>query len=411
MRRSRSEVRRGDRTAGAAGLDARARFARLAARTLSSCGHQSTRGLPRHPHYGQARAMDGVGGAADGEIGHEDDRVGGGSTADSGLGGKLLAVSDLHVSYAENRSIVKALRPQSEADWLLVAGDVSERLADIALVLRLLTRRFAQVVWVPGNHDLWSSSTGDDQMRGVARYDLLVALCRELGVLTPEDPYPIWHGAGGPVRIAPLFVLYDYTFRPPGTSTKEEGLAYAYRTGVVCNDEFRLHPDPYPSREAWCRDRVALTQQRLDECDPSVPLVLVNHYPLVREPTKILRYPEFAQWCGTTSRLPSMGICTFHAQRGMTECDSKRYRSVIPANGAHDRPRPFCRARSFRVRKTGSPTVAVAMAARPAEPPWRPAASRTDQDPRARSRRAQDRRAARSSRPRQGRPGCLRRRR
>jgi hypothetical protein len=27
--------------------------------------------------------------------------------------------------------------------------------------------------------------------------------------------------------------------------------------------------------------------------------VLVNHFPLVREPTRVLRYPEFAQWCGT----------------------------------------------------------------------------------------------------------------
>ena len=27
--------------------------------------------------------------------------------------------------------------------------------------------------------------------------------------------------------------------------------------------------------------------------------MLVNHYPLVREPTRVLRYPEFAQWCGT----------------------------------------------------------------------------------------------------------------
>lgn len=254
--------------------------------------------------------MDGVGGASDGETEHEDGRAegrapddggtgGSGGTGDSG--GKLLAVSDLHVSHQENRAIVKTLRPQSDADWLLVAGDVSERLADIALVLRVLTKRFAQVVWVPGNHDLWSSTTGDDQLRGVARYELLVELCRELGVLTPEDPYPVWQGPDGPVRIAPLFLLYDYTFRPPGTDTKEEGLAYAYRTGVVCNDEFRLHPDPYPSRDAWCRDRVALTQQRLDECDPSVPLVLVNHYPLVREPTRILRYPEFAQWCGTTA--------------------------------------------------------------------------------------------------------------
>lgn len=245
--------------------------------------------------------MDGVDSAADSDTEHANDRALSAPSGDRGSGGKLLAVSDLHISYPENRAIVQGLRPHTDADWLLIAGDTSERLADIAIVLRLLTKRFAQVVWVPGNHDLWSSKDGDDEMRGVARYELLVALCRELGVLTPEDPYPIWQGPGGPVRIAPLFLLYDYTFRPPGTDTKEEGLAYAYRTGVVCNDEFRLHPDPYPSREAWCADRVALTQQRLDECDPSVPLVLVNHYPLVREPTRILRYPEFAQWCGTTA--------------------------------------------------------------------------------------------------------------
>jgi hypothetical protein len=28
-------------------------------------------------------------------------------------------------------------------------------------------------------------------------------------------------------------------------------------------------------------------------------VVLVNHWPLVRDPTRILRYPQFAQWCGT----------------------------------------------------------------------------------------------------------------
>lgn len=246
--------------------------------------------------------MDGVGGTANGETGHGDgDAADGPPDTPDGSGGHLLAISDLHVSYPENRRIVEALRPRSDADWLLVAGDVSERLAEIAAVLRLLARRFARVVWAPGNHDLWSSASGEDRLRGVARYEQLIELCRELGVVTPEDPYPIWRGSGGPVRVVPLFLLYDYTFRPPGTATKEEALAYAYRTGVVCNDEFRLHPDPYPSREAWCRDRVSLTQQRLDACDRSIPLVLVNHYPLVREPTRILRYPEFAQWCGTSA--------------------------------------------------------------------------------------------------------------
>ena len=213
-------------------------------------------------------------------------------------GGSLLAVSDLHVSYPENRAYVEQLRPRSDADWLLVAGDVCERVADLAEVLGLLARRFAQVVWVPGNHELWSSP-GEDALRGVARYQQLVEVCRGLGVLTPEDPFPLWPGPDGPVRIAPLFLLYDYSFRPPGTRTKEEGLAYAHGTGVVCTDEYRLHPDPYPQREDWCRDRVALSLRRLEACDPTEPLVLVNHYPLVREPTRILRYPEFAQWCGT----------------------------------------------------------------------------------------------------------------
>lgn len=212
---------------------------------------------------------------------------------------KLLAVSDLHVSYEENRAMVRDLYPASPGDWLLVAGDVGERAVDIEWALGLLAGRFAQVVWTPGNHELWTRDGDAGGLRGVRRYEHLVAICRGLGVLTPEDPYPVWTGQAGPVRIVPLFVGYDYSFRPPGTTTKEEGLAYAYRTGVVCNDEFLLHPDPYPTREAWCRARVTLTEQRLEECDPAVPLVLVNHYPLVREPTDVLWYPEFAQWCGT----------------------------------------------------------------------------------------------------------------
>jgi hypothetical protein len=62
-----------------------------------------------------------------------------------------------------------------------------------------------------------------------------------------------------------------------------------------------LHPEPYPDADSWCRARIAETQARLDACDPDLPTVLVNHFPLTRDPTLILRYPEFAQWCGTTA--------------------------------------------------------------------------------------------------------------
>lgn len=213
--------------------------------------------------------------------------------------GRLWAVSDLHVGFAENRKIVDALRPESDADWLVIAGDLAELVADIEYALRTLRERFAAVVWAPGNHELWTPGGDPVQLRGEERYQHLVALCRSLGVVTPEDPYPVWDGEGGPATVAPLLLLYDYTFRPEGTATKEAALALAYQRGVVCTDEALLHPDPYPSREAWCHARVGVTRARLAERDPQLPTVLVNHYPLVREPTRILWLPEFALWCGT----------------------------------------------------------------------------------------------------------------
>ena len=212
---------------------------------------------------------------------------------------RLLAISDLHVANRANREIVEALRPGHRDDWLIVAGDVAERVADITSTLTTLSERFAVVIWVPGNHDLWTHYSDPVALRGEQRYLHLVDICRGLGVLTPEDPFPTWAGPGGPALVAPMFLLYDYSFRPPGAATAEEGLAMAYAAGVVCMDEMLLHPDPYPTREAWCQSRLAYTEARLAAREPGLPTVLINHFPLVRHPTLVLRYPEFAQWCGT----------------------------------------------------------------------------------------------------------------
>jgi 3',5'-cyclic AMP phosphodiesterase CpdA len=213
---------------------------------------------------------------------------------------RLMALSDLHVAFPENREIVKNIHPEADEDWLLIAGDVGELSTDIEWALRTLSERFAKVVWTPGNHELWTHSDDPLRLRGQDRYLYFVQLCRELGVLTPEDPYQVWDGPGGVVTIVPLFLLYDYTFLPEGASTKEQGLARAYETGIVCSDESMLHPDPYPSREAWCWARIEQTERRLSLLDPGKPVVFLSHYPLIREPTRILRFQEFAQWCGTT---------------------------------------------------------------------------------------------------------------
>jgi 3',5'-cyclic AMP phosphodiesterase CpdA len=250
-------------------------------------------------------------------------------------GPSLLAISDLHITYPENRRIVENLRGGSRQDWLIVCGDVSELSADLEWALGVLRERFDTVVWVPGNHDLWSTPGDPLGLRGEARYRHLVAVCRRLSVLTPEDPYQLWDGPGGPVTVAPLFVLYDYSFGRNVAPTKEQALARAYAAGVVCSDELVLHPDPYPTREAWCEARVRESEARLAARPAGVPTVLVNHFPLTSHPTRVLRHPEFAQWCGTVRtadwhvRFGAAAVVYGHLHiPRVTWCDGVRFTEV-----------------------------------------------------------------------------------
>jgi 3',5'-cyclic AMP phosphodiesterase CpdA len=212
----------------------------------------------------------------------------------------LVAVGDLHVEAPENRAFAERLRPAHAGDWLIVCGDVAAVMADAEWALAMLAASFEKVIWVPGNHELWTQPRDPVQLRGDERYRHLVRHCQDHGIATPEDPYPIWRGPGGPAVVAPLFTLYDYSFGVNVAPTKRESLARAHEAGVVCSDELVLHPDPYASRDEWCRERVALTESRLTAmAADGLPSVLVDHYPLLAELTRPLYHQEFAQWCGT----------------------------------------------------------------------------------------------------------------
>ena len=161
-----------------------------------------------------------------------------------------------------------------------------------------MRRRFAKLLWVPGNHDLWTVPPHPDEPRGLAKYNRLVAICRDFGVLTPEDPYVEWPGPGPRCVLAPLFLLYDYTFRPDEIPV-EEAIQWAAEENVLCSDEVLLHPDPYPSRQAWCAALCATAEPRLAAAARRGPLVLINHFPLRRELAILPRVPRFSIWCGT----------------------------------------------------------------------------------------------------------------
>lgn len=246
---------------------------------------------------------------------------------------RLLALSDLHVGHAGNREAVAAIPPHPD-DWLLLAGDVGDTPAQLDAALRHLVPRFAHVVWTPGNHELWTPPSLPVARRGVSHYERLVALCRTYGVDTPEDPFPIFPGAGGPVVVAPVFTLYDYSFRPPHVPVSE-AVAWAAAAGVRSADEHLLAPDPYPSREAWCAARVAFSEDRLSDVPPGYRIVLLTHFPLVRAQAVLPRVPRFEVWCGTartadwTARFPIDVVVFGHLhRRGTRWHDGVRHEEV-----------------------------------------------------------------------------------
>ena len=206
---------------------------------------------------------------------------------------KLFAISDLHLGHEANRLALATVSDHHD-DWLIVAGDVGETFAHLELAWRTLLPRFARIFWTPGNHELWAAP---DTPRGVARYEALVDLCRAHGVVTPEDPYETWPGDGRTI-IAPIFTLYDYSFRPDDVA-EADAVAWARESGVLCSDERLLSPEPFATRGEWCHERVRLTRARLDAIPTDRPTVLASHFPLRYDLARPPRIPRFSIWCGT----------------------------------------------------------------------------------------------------------------
>lgn len=199
----------------------------------------------------------------------------------------LWATSDLHITFAHNQKIVDSLFPRDPGDWLIVAGDVAERIPDVVRTMAQLAERFATVIWVPGNHELFNRKS--DRLKGKARYRSIVGQLRAIGVVTPEDPYPVFGG----VAICPLFTLYDYSFRPLGLTAKQ---AIA-RATVKLDDELAIAP--YVDVELWCAERLEYTEERLTATKGEK--ILINHWPLVVEPTRRLIEQDIALWCGSVA--------------------------------------------------------------------------------------------------------------
>lgn len=201
------------------------------------------------------------------------------------LSRKLYAISDLHLSYKDNREALQAIKPHP-SDSIILCGDIGETAEHLSLAFAAYKANFDQVWWCPGNHELYTLPTNKEKgARGEYKYKELLEVARQYGVLTPEDDFVKWEGEGGPAIVAPIFTLYDYSFRPDHVKL-EDAVSWAAEENVQATDEALLHPDPYPTRQDWCAALVARTEAKLAETiarNPDVPVIIAGHWPLRQE--------------------------------------------------------------------------------------------------------------------------------
>jgi predicted phosphodiesterase len=125
---------------------------------------------------------------------------------------RVFAISDLHLDYAPNRAWVEQLSLHDyQDDALILAGDLSDRLALLTDGFEALMRRFAEVLYVPGNHDLWVH-----RERVHDSFEKLDAV-REVASAQGVRMTPFRHEE---LAIVPMLGWYDYSFGEPDSYLK-----------------------------------------------------------------------------------------------------------------------------------------------------------------------------------------------
>jgi predicted phosphodiesterase len=145
---------------------------------------------------------------------------------------RLFTVSDLHVDYDANARWMYSLSSiEYRHDVLIVCGDISHSIRLVERALKVLCARFKQVLYVPGNHELWISHKADIRT-SFEKFGEIAAVAANCGV--SMEPYH--HGQ---CSIVPLFAWYDYSFGSPSEkllSTWRDFHACVWPPGLTTED-------------------------------------------------------------------------------------------------------------------------------------------------------------------------------
>jgi predicted phosphodiesterase len=132
---------------------------------------------------------------------------------------RVFALSDIHIDYNVNARWIAALSTSEYRDDLLIlAGDVSDSLRLLEWSLLTLAARFKQVLYVPGNHDLWVFRD-DDKKTSLEKFDQVSRVVEQSGA----SMQPFHHED---LSIIPLLSWYDYSFGQPSDELRRHWMDY-----------------------------------------------------------------------------------------------------------------------------------------------------------------------------------------
>ena len=131
---------------------------------------------------------------------------------------RLFALSDIHVDFEENWTFIEELSEYDyKNDVLILAGDVAHSTSLIKKTFEALKKRFLEVIYVPGNHDLWVNHKEDET--SLDKFKTVNKIATKNGVRL--DPVKF-----GSLTVLPLFGWYDYSFGQPVEELKRSWVDY-----------------------------------------------------------------------------------------------------------------------------------------------------------------------------------------
>jgi predicted phosphodiesterase len=132
---------------------------------------------------------------------------------------RVFALSDIHSDHEHNRRWVDTVSlTEYRADVLILAGDVSDYLSQLQWTVEAFAKRFARVLFVPGNHDLWVARERT-AASSLEKYQQVCAAVERAGAWLK-----IFQHEG--LTVVPLLGWYDYSFGQPSAQLLDAWMDY-----------------------------------------------------------------------------------------------------------------------------------------------------------------------------------------